>query len=111
MELPRDMRLKLMKYRGVRGVVIYRDLQTGKKRILPKAFFLALKELKPERYELVAEAPTVEELLEKHGEDLEVAVMDEVDEPAELVPQLEARRRELLRQVEELIREIREARR
>jgi len=100
-ELPKDMRLRLMKYRGVRGVVLYRDLETGKLRVLPKAFFLALKELKPKRYELVAEAPTFRDLLELKGHDLERILMDEVNSPEE-------EREELIRRAEKLLKQIRE---
>jgi hypothetical protein len=66
-ELPRDMRLGLLRYRGITGVTLYLDKETGKRRILPTAFYLALKDLHPQRYEFIEEAPSIEALIKKYG--------------------------------------------
>ncbi len=65
--LPRDMRLALLRYRGVTGVTLFLDKAEGKRKILPTAFYLALKDLHPERYEHIETAPSIEELLRKYG--------------------------------------------
>lgn len=63
LKLPRNMRLRLLKYRGEKGLTIFRDKVSGQKRILPRAFFLALSDLHPGRYEEVKTFPTFEEAL------------------------------------------------
>lgn len=71
LKLPKNMRLSLLKYRGVRGVTLYRDKETGEKRLLPRAFFLALRDLHPEKYEEIRSFDHVEEAIawaEKTGD-------------------------------------------
>jgi len=65
--LPKDMRLRLMKYAGTPGVTLYLDKQTGERRILPTAFYLALKDLRPERYEHIETAPSLADIIRKYG--------------------------------------------
>ncbi|RLI18080.1 hypothetical protein DRO54_10610 [Candidatus Bathyarchaeota archaeon] len=62
-EVPRAMWAILPKYRGVRGVSVFWDEKRKGKRVLPRAFVLALQELHPERYKEIAYFPSAEEAL------------------------------------------------
>jgi len=65
---PRYRRIEAARrYEGVKGVTLFLDKEEGKRKILPTAFYLALKDMHPERYEHIESAPSVEELLKKHG--------------------------------------------
>lgn len=90
LKLPRNMRLALLKYRGVTGVTLYRDKETGEKRLLPRAFFLALRDLHPEKYEEIRSFDHVEEA---------IAWAKETGDPDLEVERARARAAELLAEV------------
>jgi len=62
--LGRDMRIALKKYAGITGVTLF-ETETGERRILPTAFFLALKDMGRKLKE-IASAPTIDELIARY---------------------------------------------